>query len=334
MIPKSFSAIIVLLLITSSSQLHAQPPGGGRTHRITQKGQLNLVPEIRRKAGSNRVTIKIVGKHRVISSNGIPEHKTGSFPNRGNPNRITEQRYVYRVPAKPKQARRTTELKGAFGVAINGVPFDPGAAEFYVGQQGTKWQYEPLSGAIALGIDVSHAHVQPNGAYHYHGLPTGLLENVAISDKKHSPLIGWAADGFPIYAVYGIKSSPNKENSHAEEKPKVVALKSSYQLKKGKRPGGKQPGGKYDGTFVGDYQYVKGSGDLDECNGMFCKTPEFPDGTYAYFLTEDWPVIPRKFKGTPSNDFAKGPGRGGNRGRRFGPRFGPRHRPPGGRRRE
>ena len=91
----------------------------------------------------------------------------------------------------------------------------------------------------------------------------------------------------------------------------VKILKSSYRVKSGNRPGGARgdrnnPGGKYDGTFIGDYEFVEGHGDLDECNGRFTITPEFPKGTYAYFLTEDWPVIPRLFRGTPHQSFAKG----------------------------
>ncbi|MFN7138259.1 MAG: YHYH protein [Limisphaerales bacterium] len=90
-------------------------------------------------------------------------------------------------------------------------------------------------------------------------------------------------------------------------------LKSSYQLKRSERPNG--PGGKHDGTFVQDYEYVAGSGDLDECNGRFGVTPEFPEGTYYYVLTEDFPFIPRKFKGTPDSSFMrKGPAGGGRPG--------------------
>ena len=74
-------------------------------------------------------------------------------------------------------------------------------------------------------------------------------------------------------------------------------MSSSFRLKKGERPN--PPGGKYDGAFSKDYQYIKGSGDLDMCNGRFTVTDEFPEGTYAYFLTEGWPVIPRYFKAEP-----------------------------------
>ena len=44
---------------------------------------------------------------------------------------------------------------------------------------------------------------------------------------------------------------------------------------------------------------MEGSGDLDKCNGRFTITKDFPNGTYAYFLTENWPVIPRYFKAEP-----------------------------------
>ena len=65
-----------------------------------------------------------------------------------------------------------------------------------------------------------------------------------------------------------------------------------------------------DGTFVADYEYVDGLGDLDECNGRECVTPEFPDGTYAYFLTDEWPWVPTYLRGTPDESF--GPGRNGS----------------------
>ena len=282
----------------------AQPPTP-RVHRVIEKGELHPLPATSQPVEPNVVKIEIVGDQRVITSNGIPNHKTGRFPNRGNPNRISPQSHEYRVPAKPKVADRVTPMRGEFGVAVNGVPFDPGAAEFYDGEAG--WQYEPLSAAIDLGIDVSHAHVQPTGKYHYHGLPTGLLDSVQIDSSRHSPLVGWAADGFPIYAVYGY-SDPKDANSQ------VKNLTSSYQLKKGKRPGGEAPGGTYDGTFVADYEYVAGLGDLDECNGRQTVTPEFPEGTYAYYMTEQWPVVPRMYRGTPSADFRHGPPAGGRRG--------------------
>ena len=90
----------------------------------------------------------------------------------------------------------------------------------------------------------------------------------------------------------------------------VTNLASSYRLKSGDRPSD-SPGGTYDGTFVADYEYVDGLGDLDECNGRDCVTPEFPDGTYAYFLTDEWPWVPTYLRGTPDDSFSPGPGGAG-----------------------
>jgi hypothetical protein len=182
-----------------------------------------------------------------------------------------------------------------FGITVTGVLMDPGTAEFWNGNRQADWNYEALSGAVPLGIDENLAHVQPNGGYHYHGLPHPLLKSLGLKPGSHSPQIGWAADGFPVYALYGYGDAKKAASA-------IVELKSSFRLKDGERPGGDAaPGGKYDGTFVQDYKFVAGAGELDECNGRFCVTPEFPDGTYAYFLTNDWPVIPRSFRGTPVN---------------------------------
>ncbi len=60
------------------------------------------------------------------------------------------------------------------------------------------------------------------------------------------------------------------------------------------------------GRHVQDYEYVEGLGNLDECNGRTGVTPEFPSGTCYYVLTDDFPVIPRCFKGTPDDSFKIG----------------------------
>ena len=110
-------------------------------------------------------------------------------------------------------------------------------------------------------------------------------------------------------------------------------MRSSWQLKKGERNGG--PGGKYDGKYTVDYEYVAGTGDLDECNGRFGVTPEFPQGTYYYCITEEFPQLARSWRGTPDQSFFKrgpgGPGGPGGRGPGQGQRqFGaPPPRPPG-----
>jgi len=245
-----------------------------------------------------KVDITTRGDYRYITANGIPNHSHGQFPNRGNPNTMRAQQYTFRVPLNPQLAGQITPLAmNLFGVALNGVPFDPGAAEWWNNDPSSGWQYEALSGKINLGMDQNNAHVQPNGAYHYHGLPLGLIEK--LGDGKKMALIGYAADGFPIYGQYGY-SDPADANSTLKK------LRSSYQLKQGKRPSG--PGQTFDGTFVGDYEYVQGSGDLDECNGRTGVTPEYPNGTYHYFISAQFPFIPRCYRGAPDASFRKRPG--------------------------
>lgn len=271
-----------------------------RQHTTTQSsGTFTPVPANQSISGQ-RVNITVQGNYRILQSNGLPDHATGQFPNQGNPNTIRSQQYSYRIPAKPQFSGRITPLKRqSFGLAVNGIPFDPGAAEFYLGNPENGWNYEALSGAVALGIDTNNAHVQPTGAYHYHGKPTGLLQSAGLSGQRHSPLIGWAADGFPIYAIVGYKDGNNANSGQTK-------MVSSWRIKQGQRSSGhNQPGGRYDGTFVQDFEYIVGSGTLDECNGRQTITPEFPQGTYAYFITDSWPVIPRCYKGTPSADFKR-----------------------------
>jgi hypothetical protein len=250
----------------------------------------------------SEVKIEVRDGYRYITSNGIPNHLVGQFPGRGNPNRISPQTYTFRVPLLPKPA--SGPMRGQlFGVAVNGIVFDPGTAELW--NNDFRWHYEALSGMIgsrnAVGVDENLAHVQPNGAYHYHGLPHGLLHK--LDDTHKMALVGWAADGYPIYS-HDCYSSPNDPKSSLKE------MKSSYRLKKGNRPGGDGPSGPYDGSFASDYEFVKGSGDLDEYNGRVGVTPEFPKGTFYYVLTDDFPFVPRQFKGEPDASFSKG-GRGG-----------------------
>ena len=111
------------------------------------------------------------------------------------------------------------------------------------------------------------------------------------TNYKHSPIIGWAYDGNPIYGPYGY-GDPTDQNSG------VRRLRTSYKLKdeivydaltntNPARTDGPLLSEYPAGSFVPDYEYVFQSGDLDQYNGRFCKTPEYPDGTYAYFVTID-----------------------------------------------
>ncbi len=122
-----------------------------------------------------------------IESDGLADHATGKFPNANNPNAIAEQKHKFRVKLKPRKGRSATKIEhAAFGVAINGVPFDPSTAEYWNNERGSKWNYDALNGGINLGLDQNNAHVQPNGAYHYHGIPAGLMERF---DQYSKPVL-------------------------------------------------------------------------------------------------------------------------------------------------
>ncbi|NRB03653.1 MAG: YHYH protein [Rhodobacteraceae bacterium] len=275
-----------------SADAQGRPPM--RVHTATQSQPLALVPANREVRGG-RVEVRETARKIEIEANGVPNHTVGVFPNAGNPHSISAQSIDFTVPKTPRVTGKTTDLglNLYFGVALNGVPFDPGAAEFWQGNPRSGWNYDALGGAVSLGLDANYAHVQPNGSYHYHGLPTGFFKALGWSDTTPSPLIGYAADGFPIYLRTALVDG------------KVRDMQSSYQLKSGSRPGGNDPGGRYDGTFVEDYVFVEGSGDLDACNGAVITNSAYADGTYAYFLTEAFPTIPRCLNGKPDKSFYK-----------------------------
>jgi hypothetical protein len=97
----------------------------------------------------------------------------------------------------------------------------------------------------------------------------------SLTSDTHSPIIGWAYDGNPIYGPFGFT---NPDGSGL-----IKRLKSGYILNTNK-PNRPSLINFTKGIFVEDYDYV-GNGDLDESNGRFCATPEFPNGVYAYFAT-------------------------------------------------
>jgi len=289
------------LLILAAASLRARPD-----YDATQRTEVTAVPAVAAAPGPSESRITIEGERRVIVANGLPDHPVGNFPNEDNPNRITVQHFRFTVPVKPVANANPTPLgMQPFGIAVNGVLFDPGTAEYWQNDRESGWHYDAKGNAFSLGLDANDAHVQPNGAYHYHGIPVALLTRLS-GGRPAMTLVGWAADGFPIYAKWGYRTAGDSASG-------LAVLKSSYRLKVGRRPAGDgQPGGTYDGSFVEDFEYVAGLGDLDECNGRSGVTPEFPGGTYYYVLTAEFPFIPRAFRGTPDPSFQRR-GRPGDR---------------------
>jgi len=118
--------------------------------------------------------------------------------------------------------------------------------------------------------------VQNEGSLEYGivGYSTQIGKSIAGDDgNQHSPIVGWAYDGNPIYGPYGYSDSEN-QNSY------LKLVESGYTLDINSVIN--RPPGFASGFFVEDYRY-DGLGDLDEHNGRYGKTPEFPQGVYAYF---------------------------------------------------
>ncbi|MCC7244851.1 MAG: YHYH protein, partial [Saprospiraceae bacterium] len=161
--------------------------------------------------------------------------------------------------------------------------------------------------AERVGFDCAKAH-PAMGNYHHHQNPSAfnldkmVISNVCdlypsdglyvIDSTKHSPLIGFAYDGFPIYGAYAYKNADGTGG--------IVRMKSGYHLRNITErthhadgtdvPNGPVVSSTYPlGYFREDYEHINGNSPdvLDVHNGRFCVTPEYPQGTYAYFSTVD-----------------------------------------------
>ena len=91
----------------------------------------------------------------------------------------------------------------------------------------------------------------------------------------HSPIIGWAYDGNPIYGPYGYTDALDSNTDIKVLKPGYTASASNIE---------DRPPTFSVGFFGDDFAYNSSGSDLDIHNGRYCKTPEYPDGVYAYFV--------------------------------------------------
>lgn len=259
------------------------------------------------------------GTRRVIS-NQWPNHTTGTFPNAS----VTAGEYDKTVPLKGElqssiqwcyssdngyQGASNAGSYYQFGIARNGLGFRPmGLKPWEDGSGDDEWAWQ--AAVVNEGdtdLDAYGGHVTSDGEYHYHG-DANLLASEETG-STHSQLYGFAADGFPVYYKYGYTDENDSGSS-------IKELKSSYRLKTGHRKsyydssmdtdGTDEPDGIYDGTYIQDYEYVDGLGDLDECNGRYGITPEYPEGTYYYVITSDFPKVPNCFKGDPDGAESSG----------------------------
>ncbi len=253
-----------------------------------------------------------------VSCSCIPNYSIG--PWNANPNTPSNQNFVFKITRTPQQNTGTATKVGLgqTGVWSNGVvifnPWDgfhwDNTSSSYVQGPGTTWNrnalyYEGISFDSCLG------HPAPSGAYHHHVNPQ-CLYNVKDS-THHSPIIGYAFDGFPIYGAYAY--------TNANGTGAIKRMRSSYVLSTASsRTAGPPVNATYPlGCLCEDYVYTPGSGDLDDHNGRFCITPEYPAGTYAYFVTIDanlapvYPFVtgPTYYGTVQTGNTAQGPGNPG-----------------------
>ncbi|MFM2285758.1 MAG: hypothetical protein RLZZ543_1255 [Bacteroidota bacterium] len=256
-----------------------------------------------------------------VTATGIPSYVTGPFQD-GNPSQATNQNAIFKFPLTPTQntGTATATTGGNIGVFINGVAlFDY--------RDGVSWNNNtqaegggPIQGppgqgiwnrdaivAERAGFDCAKGH-PAMGNYHHHQNPSAfdmdltVLSTVCnlydadglyiLDSNQHSPLIGFAYDGFPIYGGYGFKNTDGTGG--------IARMKSSFQLRNittrtvyadgSDVTDGPAVSTTYPlGHYREDYEFVAHSESdyLDVHNGRFCVTPEYPNGIYAYFCTVD-----------------------------------------------
>jgi hypothetical protein len=263
-----------------------------------------------------------------VSTTGVPSYITGPFLD-GNPSLTTNQNAIFKISLNPTMnaGAGTATMGGNIGIFINGTAmFDyrdgvawntntnslcgglPGMSPCPGGPGSTQsWNRDAVV-AEKGGFDCSKGH-PANGNYHHHQNPSAfdldldVISNVctlydaeglySIDSTVHSPLIGFAYDGYPVYGAYGYKNADGTGG--------ITRIKSGYQYRNISSrtvwadgtnvPDGPAVSVTYPlGYFREDYEFVShpGAADyLDVHNGRYCVTPEYPNGMYCYFATVD-----------------------------------------------
>lgn len=288
-----------------------------------------------------------------IQTSGLGQHVMGPWLNGAFPNLPKNQNVLYRIPRwpTPHTATNLTGL-GAIGYFVDGVAmFDSRDAFYWNGTTevtGTgSWNREAYKNE-GVTFDPGYAHQEKTGTHHYHANPVALRYLLGdhvdfdVSAKtysestnvvtKHSPILGWVRDGYPVYGPYGYSSASNSASGvrrmlsgfqvrNGANGTDVLSARSTIPLwaarmygtsvsQSGPTVSGTYPLGRYleDYAYLGDLGKVQGVDfDLDEYNGRWCVTPEFPQGTYAYFVSissNGTPVFPnnvgRAYFGNPT----------------------------------
>ncbi|CAN5635251.1 hypothetical protein BH11BAC1_BH11BAC1_12570 [soil metagenome] len=271
---------------------------------------------------ANVKTVLYSANWSYVRANCLPTYVTGPFLD-GNPSLATSQNAIFKMPLNPVQNTGvlTNTNGGNIGLFINGVAlFDYRDGVSWQNSSGTLkggpyggmgdgvWNRDAVVGE-RLGFDCSKGH-PAMGNYHHHQNPSAYKLDInvistvcnlydadglyVIDSIQLSPLIGFAYDGFPIYGAYAHRDSNGTGP--------IVRMKSSYFKRnitvRNQYADGTSvtPGPPVNTTYpVGyfreDYEYIPTTSAtpdyLDEHNGRFCVTPEYPNGIYCYFATVD-----------------------------------------------
>ena len=268
------------------------------THTDLQAGSYLGNYSISEVGFGTQTTVTVSDNTRTIVTNALPNHETGLFPNSGNPNTISAQSNRYEFPTNPAYRGAAVEVHVP-GVAVNGVKFEPGTAETVTCVTGETYRVEGLQDTFNLGMDFNNAHVQPTGEYHYHGL-SHLLAEVLDHSGGELVHVGFAADGYLIYISTTDIYKPSYQLTASLRTGSDCQVSLGGVRGPNKVVGGTAP----DGTYTSDWEYVPGSGDLDECNGTFI------EDRYLYLVTNEFPYISRCLKGEFNESRPSGPNPG------------------------
>lgn len=265
----------------------------------------------------------------TLQATGLPYHSYGNYPTDHSSALAQNYNTTFTLRAGTNVAGTQPFVgTGIIGYWLNGValtspvvqPTDTtGITNPYL----PFWQFNASYSdniLIGLGQDTSGGHSDGNGMYHYHDFsfvnswltgsgyvagynattpdaayPTGVpdaaqipyLNGTLTHPDGHSKILGFAVDGYPIYGPYGYSISTSSTSG-------VRRMVTGYSLNSSRGTlGGYSPSTvTYPlGTFVQDFTFTN-SGDLDTHNGRYCITPDYPNGTYAYFVTVDATLAP------------------------------------------
>ncbi len=261
----------------------------------------------------------------TLTATGLPYHSYGNLDDPNTPDDIEiDKTFPWRGGTDISAEDKVATDPGTIGYWINGVSIvSPNAGtdapDGFVALSGfnyNKSAYTAFALNYSWGADDAGGFSSADGTYHYtdfsfdlswtsgDGFVSGnnntgsselseipYLSGSLTQANGHSKIIGISLDGYPIYGPFGYTDPLSSTGG-------VSLMESGYTFKNSNYRAGTAASNltQYPmGMFVQDYEFTD-AGTLDEHNGRYCVTPEYPNGTYAYFVTVDaanlYPVYP------------------------------------------